>query len=352
MLVAMSGGVDSSVAAALLKEKGYDVIGITMEIWPASETKNFGGCCSITAVEDAKKVAAKLKIPHYVVNFRDYFKKTVIDNFLSEYSAGRTPNPCIRCNQFVKFGHLLQKADELGCDFISTGHYAVTATDGKRFVLKRSADDSKDQSYVLYVMGPETLKRTLFPLGRMTKTKVRETAKKLGLAVADKKDSQEICFIPDNNTAAFLSENIKEKLVPGPICNTDGDRLGMHRGIAYYTVGQRKGIGLAFSKPFYVLRIDRETNSIIVGDEKEVFGRSLVAEDVIWTSVEKPTKPFKAKVKIRYNGDAADATVEPSDDGKVTVRFKKPVRSITPGQSAVFYKNDVVLGGGIICKAA
>ena len=348
----MSGGVDSSVAAALLKEKGYDVIGIAMEIWPKTETRSFGGCCSASAVDDAKKVAAKLKVPHYVVNFRDCFKQTVIDNFLSEYSAGRTPNPCIRCNRFVKFGHLLQKADELGCEFISTGHYAVTATDGKHFVLKRSSDDSKDQSYVLYVMGPEALKRTLFPLGRMTKTKVRETAKKLGLAVADKKDSQEICFIPDNNTGAFLAENLKEKSVPGPIFDTDGNRLGMHRGIAYYTVGQRKGIGLAFSKPFYVVRIDRESNSIIVGDEKEVFSRSLVAEDVVWTSVDRPEKAFRAKVMVRYNSEAVDASLEPMPDGTVSVYFKKPVRSVTPGQSAVFYKDDVVLGGGLICTAS
>lgn len=349
VLVAMSGGVDSSVAAAILKQKGYDVIGITMEIWPKA-ADNFGGCCSSSAVDDAKKVADKIGIPHYVLNFKDYFKDTVINNFIEEYKNGRTPNPCIRCNQYVKFEHLLKKADELGAPLIATGHYAV-ATKGKDiYELRKSADRKKDQSYVLYVMGQDALRRTIFPLGNLTKTKTRKIAKKLGLSVADKKDSQEICFIEDNNYARFLLENIKDPVKPGPIFDTDGNRLGTHSGIIYYTVGQRKGIGIQFGKPFYVVGIDKEKNSIIIGEEKYAFGRKLLADNIKWTSVEPPKIPFNAKAKIRYASDEVDAKIIPLENGIVEVDFKKNVRAITPGQSVVFYKKDLVVGGGIICR--
>lgn len=349
VLMAMSGGVDSSVAAAILKQKGYDVIGITMDIWP-SKKDNFGGCCSATAVSDAKSVADTLRFPHYVLNFRDSFKELVIDNFVDEYRNGRTPNPCIRCNQFIKFGLLLKKAAELGADYIATGHYAIISRSKAGYQLKKSFDRNKDQSYFLYGMTQDALSKTIFPVGEITKTRTREIASKLGLKVADKKDSQEICFIEDNDYGRFLSGAIPDTIKPGNISDTQGNRIGMHRGIPFYTVGQRRGIGLPFGKPFYVVSIDAATNSIIVGEEKETFGKTLFADNLIWTSVNKPKKPFLAKVKIRYSPDESEARIAPVADGKVKVSFKKPVKSITPGQSAVFYKKDIVLGGGLICQ--
>ena len=347
-LVAMSGGVDSSVAAALLKKKGYDVIGITMEIWP-SKKDNFGGCCSATAVNDAKSVADKLGIKHYVLNFREAFKEAVINNFISEYKNGRTPNPCVRCNQFLKFDHLLKKADELGAEILATGHYAsVKKGENGLYSLHKSADKHKDQSYALYVMSQEALKRTIFPLEDITKTETREIAKKLGLSVADKKDSQEICFIEDNNYGKFLSENVPETIMPGRIFDMESNVVGMHRGIAFYTVGQRKGIGVQFSKPFYVVHIDKETNSIVIGDEKDTLGKKLEAEGIIWTSISAPLKAIKATAKIRYNSEEAECRIIPKGLDKAEVSFKKPVKAITPGQSVVFYKDNIVLGGGII----
>lgn len=343
----MSGGVDSSVAAAILKQKGYDVIGITMDIWPA-KADNFGGCCSATAVDDAKSVCDRIGIPHYVLNFRDEFKEAVIDNFVGEYQKGRTPNPCVRCNQRIKFDKLLRKADELGADFIATGHYAVIEKDRKGYKLKRSKDLKKDQSYFLYVMDQHVLKQTLFPVGDITKTKTREIARKLGLKVADKKDSQDICFIDNNDYGKFLAEISPDTMRPGNIIDMEGNRVGMHRGIAFYTVGQRKGMGLPFGKPFYVIRIEKDTNTVIVGEEKDTFGKELYADNIVWTSGRKPTTEFSAEVKVRYSSETTPAVVYPENDGRVLVKFKRPVRSITPGQSAVLYKGNVVVGGGII----
>ncbi|MFA5104711.1 MAG: tRNA 2-thiouridine(34) synthase MnmA [Candidatus Margulisiibacteriota bacterium] len=349
VLMAMSGGVDSSVSAAILKQKGYDVIGITMEIWP-KQVDDFGGCCSASAVDDAKRVAAKIKIPHYVLNLREEFKKFVIDDFVQEYRNGRTPNPCIRCNKHIKFDLLLKKADELGADFVATGHYAVIVKGKKMYELRKASDKNKDQSYFLYDFPQEALKRVLFPLGKMTKAKTRQLAKKLGLSVADKKDSQEICFIENNNYGAFVSENSQEPIKPGPIYSADGTGLGMHKGIIYYTVGQRKGLGIPFGKPFYVTRIDPAHNAIIVGDESETYGKTLVAENVRWTSIAPPKEKFSAKAKIRYMNEETEAQITPLEDGLLSVSFKKPVKAITPGQSVVIYKNDTVLGGGIICR--
>lgn len=347
VLAAMSGGVDSSVAAALLKKKGFDVIGVTMDIW-SSRSDNFGGCCSARAVEDAKSVCDRLGIPHYTLNFRDSFKEAVIDNFISEYLNARTPNPCIRCNEIIKFRELLKKADELGADYLATGHYAVISNGKKLYELRKSKDRKKDQSYFLYPMGQEALKRTLFPVGAITKTVTRQIAAKLGLKVADKKDSQEICFIEDNNYGRFLAENSKEPVKPGPIYDVEGNQVGMHRGIIYYTIGQRRGIGLPFGKPFYVIKIDKENNAIIVGEEKETLGKDLPAENVVWTSIAPPVKPLKAKAKIRYATEEVDAVIRPGDNNTARVSFRRAVKSITPGQSVVFYKGDVVLGGGII----
>ena len=355
----MSGGVDSSVAAALLKQKGYDVIGITMQIWPPrsraesrdsgqASPANFGGCCSATAVDDAKKVAKTLKIPHYVLNFRDEFKKAVVDDFISEYRLGRTPNPCIVCNQKIKFDLLMKKADELGAEYVATGHYASIVKNGKTFELKKGADAKKDQSYFLYSMGPEALPRVLFPVGDTTKTKTRETAKKLGLSVHDKKDSQEICFIEDNNYGRFLSERVPGAIFPGPIYNTEGVRVGMHKGIIFYTIGQRKGLGVQFGRPCYVLHIDPASNSIVVGEEKYLMGKELIAGHIKWISVPASTNDLRVKAKIRYNSKENEARVIPLPNDECRVIFKSPVKAITPGQSVVFYKNNIVLGGAII----
>ncbi|MCX5749750.1 MAG: tRNA 2-thiouridine(34) synthase MnmA [Candidatus Saganbacteria bacterium] len=349
VLAAMSGGVDSSVAAALLKQKGYDVVGITLDIWP-SRPGRFAGCCSASAVDDAKSVADKLGIPHYVLNFRDVFKEFVIDDFISQYSSGKTPNPCVRCNQYIKFDRLIKKADELGAEFVATGHYAMIKNVKKRWQLQRSPDKLKDQSYFLYPISQSAMPRILFPVGSITKTRTRQIARALGLKVADKKDSQEICFVEDNNYGRFLSENIEGISKPGPIFDTDGNRVGMHRGIAFYTIGQRRGIGLPFGKPFYVVSIDKDSNSIVVGDEKATFGKELFADNLVWTSIDAPAKPFNANAKIRYASEESPATVIPAADGKVLVKFKRPVKSITPGQSVVFYNKNIVLGGGIICS--
>ncbi|MFA5097693.1 MAG: tRNA 2-thiouridine(34) synthase MnmA [Candidatus Margulisiibacteriota bacterium] len=357
VLAAMSGGVDSSVAAALLKKKGYDVIGITMQIWPLrsrAESRgsglapNFGGCCGISAVEDAKKVAKSLKIPHYVLNFREEFKKEVVDDFISEYRRGRTPNPCVICNQKIKFDLLINKADELGADHVATGHYASIVKNGKSFELKKGSDKKKDQSYFLYSMGKEALPRVLFPVGDTTKTKTRQIAKQLGLSIHDKKDSQEICFIEDNNYGRFLSDNIPGAISPGPIYNTEGVRVGMHKGIIFYTIGQRKGLGVQFGKPCYVLHIDPDSNSIVVGEEKYLMGKELIADNVKWLSIPAPKDDLQVKAKIRYNSEETEAKVVPLPNNECRVVFKSPVKAITPGQSVVFYKNNVVLGGAII----
>ncbi|KAF0133598.1 MAG: tRNA-specific 2-thiouridylase [Candidatus Saganbacteria bacterium] len=343
VLVAMSGGVDSSVAAALLKEQGYNVIGATMQIW---EPKNdFGGCCSLSAVNDAKRVADILGIKHYVLNFRKEFNKLVIDNFIEEYKNGRTPNPCIRCNQFLKFDLLLKKAKELGADFIATGHYARIISNK----LLKGLDQTKDQSYVLYTMTQKSLAHTLFPLGDLTKKDVRKLALIFKLPVAEKKESQEICFVEDNNYSNFIKEKFPKIEKPGLIIDKTGKAVGEHNGIIHYTVGQRKGIGAHKGTPKYVVEINNKNNSIIIGDQKDLLKTELTAENVSFISGKFPTDPINLSAKIRYNSKETEAVLYPESKNKAKIIFKSPQRAVTPGQSVVFYNREEVLGGGIIC---
>jgi len=353
----MSGGVDSSVAAALLQEEGHEVIGITMHVHTtgekAEETHRFGGCCGIDATVDAQRVAHKLGIRLYVSNFRDVFARTVISDFCTEYSLGRTPNPCIRCNQYVKFGALLQRAKELGADMVATGHYARIEKDGTngRYLLKKGIDRRKDQTYVLYVMTQEQLGCTLFPLGGLTKPEVRCIAERLALPVAAKPESQEICFVPDNDYAGFVREYTGIISKPGPILDRSGNILGEHRGITAYTIGQRKGLGLTSQVPLYVTAVDGEKNTITVGTKEEVYTTGLIASGLNWISVRKPEKPMRVRAKIRYLHRAAEATVTPCGDDEVQVIFKEPQMAITPGQATIFYDGDTVIGGGTILRA-
>jgi len=338
IVVAMSGGVDSSVAAALLKEEGHDVIGVTMQIWPG---KKEDSCCSLSAVEDARRVANKLGIPYYVLNFKQIFKKTVIDDFISEYDRGRTPNPCVRCNQHVKFDALLNKMKALGADYIATGHYArIEKADG-RYILKKGVDPKKDQSYFLYALSQKALSKTIFPLGGLTKQEVRKIAKKFKLKVADKKESQEICFVEGSIGDLF-------KLKKGDIADLSGRVLGAHKGYQLYTIGQRKGLGLSRKNPAYVLKIDPKTNTITVGDRGDVYGDDLIAGDLNWVSADKIDKPANVMAKIRYNSTESEAEISLLSKEKVKVTFSKPQFAITPGQSIVFYDGDAVVGGGII----
>ncbi|MBT9165681.1 MAG: tRNA-specific 2-thiouridylase MnmA [Chloroflexi bacterium] len=346
----MSGGVDSSVAAALLKEQGYQVIGVTMQVWPSggSADERFGGCCGIGAIADAQRVAQELDIPHYVMNFREVFAQKVIADFCREYSQGRTPNPCIRCNQHVKFGALLQRANELGADFLATGHYARIEQVKDRYVLRKGIDSTKDQSYALYTMTQGQLEHTLMPMGNLTKQRVRQIARDLKLAVAGKSESQEICFIPDNNYRRFLEEHMPQRARSGPVTDREGNILGGHRGIIHYTVGQRRGLGISAGEPLYVLVIDSDRNAVVVGSRGEVFGSELVAAEVNWTSIEKPTRPIAVEAKIRYLHKQAVALVAPMGNGEAHVRFEQPQMAIAPGQAVVFYQGDVVVGGGTI----
>ncbi len=353
VMLGMSGGVDSSVAAAILLEKGYDVIGVTMQIWPDQNEdvqKTEGGCCSLSAVEDARRVANKLGIPYYVMNFKDIFEKTVIDYFKEEYLQGRTPNPCIACNRFVKFEAMLNKAISMDIDYIATGHYARIEFDNKlnRYLLKKSATAAKDQTYALYNVNQGQLSRILMPIGQYEKDEVRRIAKEIGLSVATKPDSQEICFVQDNDYAKFITENSEQKIVPGNFVDTKGNILGQHKGIIYYTVGQRKGLGITFGKPMFVVAIDASANTVVLGEANEVFRDSLIAYDCNFISIDALSNEMKVQAKIRYAAKEAPATIVPVENNKVHVTFDEPQRAITPGQSVVFYDNDIVIGGGII----
>lgn len=352
VVVGMSGGVDSSVAAWLLKEQGYDVIGVTMQIWQDEEEKlqeENGGCCGLTAVDDARRVAASLDIPYYVMNFKREFKENVIDYFVDEYIGGRTPNPCIACNRFVKWESLLKRSMDIGADYIATGHYArVEQLPGGRYAVRTSATGRKDQTYALYNLTQEQLKRTLMPVGGYTKEEIREMAAKMNLPVAHKPDSQDICFVPDGDYASFIEKTADQTFPQGNFVLTDGTIVGRHNGIIHYTVGQRKGLGVAMGYPVFVLAIHPETNEVVLGKAEESLSRYVRADRINFMSVEDLKEPKKVWAKIRYNHKGAWCTVERTGEDEILCTFDEPLRAAAPGQAVVLYDGEYVLGGGTI----
>lgn len=359
IVVAMSGGVDSSATAALLKSQGHEVIGITMRLYqpddPLEEANHTGGCCSLDEVNDARRVCEKMGIPHYAVNFKHEFNDKVVAYFEREYKRGRTPNPCIACNIYMKYDLLMQKALDLGARYLATGHYARihhNASTG-RYELHQAVDPNKDQSYVLYNMTQEQLKHTLFPLGGYLKTEVREIARSFGLTrVANKPDSQEICFIPNNDYKSFIRKRSEQEIPEGYYYDTQGNILGNHQGIPFYTIGQRKGLGITVGKPLFVVDIIPERNAVILGSQDEVFSDGLAADSLNWVATERPDQPVRVSVKIRSTAQPASAVLIPDreDTDVVRIRFDQPQRAVTPGQAVVFYQEDVVIGGGVIAS--
>jgi tRNA-specific 2-thiouridylase len=369
VLLGMSGGVDSSVAGYLLRQQGYDVIGVTMKVWPQDcISRAEDKCCGPQAVADARNVAHSLGIPHYVVDEADQFEQTVINYFSSEYQAGRTPNPCVMCNEKLKFGSLWEKAEALGCDYIATGHYAIVEHHANGAVLRKGVDPRKDQSYFLFSLRQLQLRRALTPLGAMVKPEIREIAHTFGLKVADKVDSQEICFVPGNDYKAFLRTHLDEnEFHRGQIYDVDGNFVGEHEGIELFTIGQRKGLPGGSPQPRYVVDIDPETNRVIVGAIEDLVCEEFEIDRVNWSALDPnggansrepgvagapPSMPVEVTVKIRYSHPGTSATVTPLENGRAHVRLHEAQRAVTPGQAAVFYDEDVVLGGGWICRHA
>jgi len=353
VLVALSGGVDSAVAAALLQDAGHEVIGITMNVWPELPDEavvRADACCSLASVEDARQVATVLDIPYYVLNLKHVFADRVIDNFYDEYARGRTPNPCVRCNQFIKFDALWLKAQALQCEAIATGHYARIVHDdaADRYVLARGLDQQKDQSYVLYTLDNAHLSRTLMPIGEHHKHEVRALARSFGLPVADKAESQEICFVHAGAYHEYVGRARPSALQPGPMVDEHGAVVGTHRGIGAYTIGQRKGLGLATAEPTFVARIDPAKNLLVVGPERLLYAREVLADDLHLTSVQSIEQGRRVQAKIRSRAEPAPAIVTDCDGQSVAIRFEQPQRAITPGQALVLYDGDVVLGGGTI----
>lgn len=355
VVVAMSGGVDSSVAAALLVEQGYEVIGMMMRLW--SEPTVGGApfvnrCCTPDQMADARRIADQLGIPFYVLDVKDYFQQTIVDFFVAEHEQGRTPNPCIECNRKIRFTYLLNQALALDAHYLATGHYAQVVGGNGRFRLLKGMDDHKDQSYVLHVLRQEHLAHVLFPVGGYTKEEVRHLARKFNLPVASKGDSQDLCFLGDGDYRRFLREYSQKASNPGPIFTLDGAEIGQHEGLPFYTIGQRKGLGLTTGEPVYVVRKDVRQNALIVGTRSQLGQQTLTVRDVNWVIDSPPADPFFAQVKIRYKAPAAKAEVRMGENGRVQVQFQEPVFGVTAGQGAVFYDGDECLGGGIIADSA
>ena len=352
IVVGLSGGVDSSVAAYLLKQAGHEVIGVTMQIWQEEENsiqEENGGCCGLSAVEDARRVAQMLEIPYYVMNFRQEFKKAVIDYFVAEYMEGRTPNPCIACNRYVKCESLYHRARAIGADGIATGHYSrIVKLENGRYALQKSITDAKDQTYALYNLTQEQLEHTLMPVGAYSKEEIRKLAEEIGLLVANKPDSMEICFVPDNDYAGFIEEYTGREFSEGNFVNTAGEVLGKHKGIIHYTVGQRKGLGIALGARTFVKEIRPETNEVVLASNEELFSDVLYASRINFMSIETLQQPMEVMAKIRYNHKGAKATIELVEEDVVKVTFAEPQRAITPGQAVVWYDGDIVVGGGTI----
>ena len=364
--VAMSGGVDSSVAAAILKDKGSDVVGFTMQLWNQRRRLEPGRevpasrCCSLDDIYDARAVAEQLQIPFYVINLEDEFENGVVKPFVESYLSGKTPIPCVSCNTRLKFARLVGLARQVGAEKVATGHYARAeySEESGRFMLKKGRDRAKDQSYFLFEMTQKQLARATFPLGEMSKGEVRELARKAGLETSDKPESQEICFVPDGDYAGFVESYARSEMKiqvgsgpRGPIVTTTGDLVGEHPGLHHYTIGQRRGIGIASSQPLYVVKIDVPRNKLVVGRREELYGRSLVATGVNWIGINPPQDPVRAGVRIRYRSCESPATITTLESDKVRVDFDEPQPAITPGQAAVFYSDDIVLGGAWIQAA-
>ncbi|MFV0465119.1 MAG: tRNA 2-thiouridine(34) synthase MnmA [Lachnospiraceae bacterium] len=354
VVVGMSGGVDSSVAAYLLKKQGYDVVGVTMRLWQEDETREETGreCCSLSAVDDARRVADKLEIPFYVMNFGDDFKSEVVDYFVEEYLQGRTPNPCIACNRYVKWESLLRRSIEIGADFIASGHYArIGKLPNGRYAIGTSATAAKDQTYALYNLTQDQLARTLMPVGEYTKEQIREIAAEIGLNVAAKPDSQEICFIPDQDYAGFIERMAKER-VPGigNFVEKDGTVIGQHAGISHYTIGQRKGLNLAMGKPVFVTEIRPETNEVVIGGNEDVYVKTLTAAKLNFMAVETMEPGMRFLTKIRYAHPGAMAVLTKLEGDQIEIEFDEPQRAVTPGQAVVFYQGNYIAGGAVIQK--
>ncbi len=349
VVIAMSGGVDSSVAAALLKEQGYDVVGMMMRLWSEPGSEAYNRCCTPDDMALARRIAAQIDIPFYAIDAKDVFRDTVVEYFLAGYAQGVTPNPCLICNRRVRWEFLLDRALAMGADYLATGHYAqVRKSEGGRLELLRGIDSNKDQSYVLHVLNQEQLSHAMFPLGEFTKPQIRELARKFKLPVAERTDSQDLCFLGNGDYRDFLLRNAPQVANPGPIVTLEGEQVGEHQGLAFYTIGQRKGLGIAAPYPLYVLEKDNESNKLMVGPKDQLGRDELTTGAVNWISGQAPQNLVRASVKIRYKSREVDGLVTSQEDGSSHVKFVENLRDITPGQAAVFYDGEICLGGGII----